>query len=89
MRRPFRRAAVWAGAAHCPAFRPFSWRGSLIFNTGVVCLDEEYCKTLPYEINPGSYIRLSVSDTGIGIGKEIIGKIFDPFFTTKEPGKGT
>ncbi|MEJ2665275.1 MAG: response regulator, partial [Spirochaetia bacterium] len=63
--------------------------GSLIFRTDVVRLDEEYCKTLPYEINPGSYIRLSVSDTGIGIGKEIIGNIFDPFFTTKEPGKGT
>ncbi len=63
--------------------------GSLIFRTDVVHLDEEYCKTLPYEINPGSYIRLSVSDTGIGIGKEIIGNIFDPFFTTKEPGKGT
>ncbi len=38
---------------------------------------------------PGSYIRLSIRDTGQGIPPEIIGRIFDPFFTTKEPGKGT
>ncbi|MCL7489374.1 MAG: PAS domain-containing protein [Desulfobulbaceae bacterium] len=36
-----------------------------------------------------SFIRLTVSDTGPGIGPDIIDKIFDPFFTTKDPGKGT
>ncbi len=40
-------------------------------------------------INPGSYIRLSVEDTGHGISPEIIEKIFDPYFTTKEKGEGT
>lgn len=37
----------------------------------------------------GKFIRLSVTDSGIGINKDIISRIFDPFFTTKEVGKGS
>jgi PAS domain S-box-containing protein len=40
-------------------------------------------------LNPGSYLRLTVRDTGQGIGPEVIGKIFDPYFTTKDVGEGT
>lgn len=40
-------------------------------------------------IDPKKYIKISVTDTGVGIDKEIHTNIFDPFFTTKETGKGT
>jgi two-component system cell cycle sensor histidine kinase/response regulator CckA len=42
-----------------------------------------------YEAQPGKYVRITVSDRGAGIDKEIQHRIFDPFFTTKRTGKGT
>ena len=40
-------------------------------------------------LTPGYYLKITVSDTGIGIKPEIINRIFDPYFTTKEMGKGS
>jgi PAS domain S-box-containing protein len=40
-------------------------------------------------LSPGSYLRLSVSDTGHGMSPEVIARIFEPYFTTKELGRGT
>jgi len=41
------------------------------------------------ELSPGTYVCLSVSDTGAGIDQKARNHIFDPFYTTKEVGKGT
>jgi CheY-like chemotaxis protein len=45
--------------------------------------------TIHPDIQPGKYIKLTISDTGQGINPEIVGKIFDPYFTTKAIGKGS
>jgi PAS domain S-box-containing protein len=62
--------------------------GKIIFTTENMTLDEDYCRNnIGYK--PGDYVRLSISDTGPGMPKDIAEKIFEPFFTTKETGKGT
>ncbi|MBW2303262.1 MAG: PAS domain S-box protein [Deltaproteobacteria bacterium] len=53
-----------------------------------VYLDRNFTSRHP-EIAPGSYMQLTVKDTGSGIPPEIMDRIFDPFFTTKGEAKGT
>jgi PAS domain S-box-containing protein len=62
--------------------------GTLVVETDHVTLGDEGLPA-PGAIAPGPYVRLSVSDTGVGMSDDVLSRIFDPFFTTKPPGKGT
>ena len=63
--------------------------GEIIFETEALTLDEEYCRSRPFPMTPGLYVRVSVTDNGVGMDHETQQRIFEPFFTTKPTGEGT
>ena len=61
--------------------------GDLYIRTENVTLKEKSIK--PFEIAPGRYVKISVTDTGVGMDDVTREKIFDPFFTTRDAGQGS
>ena len=62
--------------------------GSLRITGENLRIDEHYAAQIP-DMKPGSFVVVKVSDSGMGIPRDVMDRIFDPFFTTKEAGKGT
>ena len=63
--------------------------GDLYIELENVRLDEHYARIKPFNIRPGRFVKLSVTDTGVGMTPETQKRIFEPFFSTKEKGMGT
>ncbi|HQJ52310.1 MAG TPA: PAS domain S-box protein, partial [Anaerolineae bacterium] len=62
--------------------------GTLTFETAAVSLPAGAAECRP-AVPPGDYVRVSVTDTGQGMGPEVIAHLFEPFYSTKEVGRGT
>ncbi len=61
--------------------------GKITLETRAVNLTDWHDHT--WELEPGAYVCLSVTDTGTGMDEETVSYLFKPFFTTKEPGQGS
>ena len=62
--------------------------GRLGVETGTVYLDREFCRAQE-SLCPGKFVRVNVSDTGVGISEDDLAQIFEPFYTTKGGQGGT
>lgn len=63
--------------------------GKITISTELETVETPFIANSYFTIKPGTYVKISVADTGCGMPPEVIEKCFEPFFTTKETGKGT
>lgn len=63
--------------------------GKLIFILKNITFNSDDCKRSPFEIKPGKYLDIAISDTGCGMTSDVQSHIFEPFFSTKKQGEGT
>ncbi len=61
--------------------------GEIYLETENVTLSKKFVQ--PFQVEPGRYVKMSITDTGIGMDEKTQQRIFDPFFTTKDMGRGT
>lgn len=69
------------------AWQAMSGVGQLYIRTREIDLEERFVRT--YGLQPGKYVQVAITDTGIGMDDETAKRVFDPFFTTKEKERGT
>jgi PAS domain S-box-containing protein len=63
--------------------------GRLTLETGRIVVGPDDFHGMDNNVSPGSYVLLSVSDTGVGMEETVKSHLFEPFFTTKKLGQGT
>ena len=63
--------------------------GTVTITSQTCTMNLEETQASPFDLSPGDFLSIQVSDTGHGIPDSDLSKIFDPFFTTKEHTEGT
>lgn len=69
------------------AWQAMPYGGDLYLETANIHLDAKMAGM--YQVSPGNYVKVSITDNGVGMNNETLKRIFDPFFTTREVGVGT
>lgn len=60
--------------------------GDIFVQTNNILLDHHFIK--PFQVTPGKYVKISITDSGTGMDEATLQRIFEPFFTTKKMGRG-
>lgn len=69
------------------AWQAMDQGGEIYLETQNIILNSDFVS--PHNLQPGNYVKISVTDTGMGMDEMTQERVFEPFFTTKEKGRGT